>query len=356
MNVLHVSENYIWGGNEQQLYLLITGLQSFGVNQSLFCFTGSPLIEKLEAVDIEIIAISNCKVFSRKYTRTLSNIISSHEINLMHLHTSASLTGYVITDIFYRLKVKAIFSKKAVSSSTSFLSKFKYNYSGIHSIICVSHFVKNHFKTLLNPKNQRKLAVVYDGVSETEENKNNPVTIRETLGLRKSTFIIGNIANHTKAKDLHVLVEIANYLINELKITDIHIVQIGNFTSRTENLKEKVNEYNLEEYISFLGFSENAFVYQKVFDVFLITSEREGGPTVVIEAFQHKTPVISTNVGLIDDFKNQEKSYLHAEVGDFKRLGDHVLKLKNNKKLEKQIIDEAYDLFQKNFTKSKFSQ
>lgn len=354
MNVLHVSENRIWGGNEQQLYSLIIGLQFLGVNQRLFCFNDSPLIKKLEHSDIEITAISKCKAVSKTYRESLKEIISSKKIDLLHLHTSSSLTGYVATDILHKLKVKAVFSKKAVSSNTSFLSKFKYNYSGLDSIICVSEYVKRNFKTILLSKNHYKLCVIYDGVSEKKHSNSELLNLKSKLGLEKSTFIIGNIANHTKAKDLQVLVETLNHLVNNLNVKDIHLIQIGNFTSRTEGLKEKVREYNLENYITFLGFSKNADLYHSQFNVFLMTSEREGGPTVIIESFKNKTPVVTTKVGLIDDCATNGENALVAEVGDYKSLGESIFRLKIDKSLRDHLALSAYSLFINNFTEKKF--
>lgn len=356
MNILHVSENKIWGGNEQQLYSLITGLEDFEVNQSLFCFKDSPLIEKLEHSNIEITAIPKCKSVSKMYLRSLKEIVSSQRIDLIHLHTSASLTGYVLTDMFYNLGVKAIFSKKAVSSNSSYLSKLKYNYSRLDSIVCVSEYVKKHFKSILYSKNQHKLAVIHDGVSENRRAYSQEKSLKDRLGLKKSTFIIGSIANHTKAKDLQVLVETLNYLVNDLNIKDIHLIQIGNFTTRTENLRGKVRDYNLEKYITFMGFSENADMFHPEFNVFLMTSEREGGPTVIIEAFKNKTPVVTTRVGLIDDCVTNGEHAFVAEVGDFKSLGESISKLKNDISIEEHLVNCAYDLFINNFTEKKFVQ
>lgn len=356
MNILHVSENKIWGGNEQQLYSLITGLEDYEVNQNLFCFKDSPLIEKLKHSEIEIIAISKCKAVSKVYLRSLKKIISSQRIDLIHLHTSASLTGYVLADFIYDLGVKAIFSKKAVSSKTSFLSKIKYNYKGINSIVCVSEFVKEHFKTLLNPKNYHKLAVIYDGVTENVYKSSVGTGLRESLCLEPSTFIIGNIANHTTAKNLSLLVETLNYLVNDLKIKDLHLIQIGYFTKRTESLREKVKEYKLEKYISFLGFSENTHSLHPQFNVFLMTSEREGGPTVILESFKHKVPVVTTRVGIVDDCVSNGRHAYVAEVGDFKKLAESISKLKNDSRMGDKMTKCAYKLFLNNFTEKKLVQ
>ena len=354
MNILHVSGSTSWGGNEQQLLYLIEGLGKYNVTQSLFCFQTSPLMEKVEHLEIEILAIPKSSPFSKKYRKSLSEFVSTKHIDIIHLHTSDSLTGYVVTDMFLGLPVKTIFSKKAVSSKTSFLSKFKYNYHHIDSIVCVSEYVKKHFKKVLNTKNHHKLSVIHDGVDENVKETPVKLNLKEKLQLKNSTFIIGNIANHTKAKDLPVMVETLNYLVNTLKLNDVHLVQIGNFSKRTQVLKNKIKEYGLESHITFMGFVENAFMLFPQFDIFLMTSEREGGPTVVLESFKNKIPVVTTKVGIIEEcVKNGEHAFV-AEVGDFESLGESIFTLKNDGLIREQFSAKAYNLFVKNFTVNHF--
>ncbi|MFO7720413.1 MAG: glycosyltransferase family 4 protein [Gillisia sp.] len=350
MNILHVSGSTSWGGNEQQLLYLIEGLGKYKVAQSLFCFKTSPLLEKVEHLEIEILSIPKCSPFSKKFRKSLSEFVSAKHIDIIHLHTSDSLTGYVVTDMFYGLPVKTIFSKKAVSSKTSFLSAFKYNYHHIDSIVCVSEYVKKHFKKVLNTKNHHKLAVIHDGVDENFKETPVILNLKEKLHLNNSDFIIGNIANHTKAKDLPVMVETLNHLVNTLKLSDVHLVQIGNFSKRTQALKDKIKEYGLESHITFMGFVENAFMLFPQFDIFLMTSEREGGPTVVLESFKNKIPVVTTKVGVIEDcVKNGEHAFV-AEVGDFKSLGESIFTLKRDSLIREQLAAKAYKLFVENFT------
>lgn len=354
MNVLHISGAHVWGGNEQQLLSLIFGLQDYKVNQSFFCFTNSPLIEKLEQADVNIIAIPQCKHGSKKYVQFLRSIVLDQKINLIHLHTSASLTGYVVTDIFYKLGVKVVFSKKAVSRKTSFLSKFKYNYKGINSIVCVSEFVQEHFRSVLRLKNYHKLSVIYDGVAEKVKKNSVELNLKEILKVPTSTFIIGNIANHTRAKNLPLLVETLNYLVNDMHIKDVHLVQIGYFSKRTESLHEKIKEYKLENYITFLGFSNHTDSLHPQFDSFLLTSEREGGPTVILESFKHKVPVVATKVGLVYDCVEDGVHGYTAEIGDYKTLAESIFKLKKDKHISEKFISNASDLFFNTFTEKKF--
>ncbi len=354
MTVLHVSGAQVWGGNEQQLLYLIKGLQNYPIKQTFFCFNTSPLIKKLENIDVKIVSIPECSHISKKYRKVLQEIVLEQKIDLIHLHTSDSLTGYVVTDIFYNLGVKVIFSKKAVSRKTSFLSKIKYNYKGIDSIICVSGYVREHFKTVLNSKNHHKLSIIYDGVTEKVYKSTNEINLRELLSVEASTFIIGNIANHTRAKNLPLLIETLNYLVNNLNIKNLHLVQIGYFSKRTESFREKIKEYGLEKYITFLGFSDDTHSLHPQFNVFLMTSEREGGPTVVLESFKHKVPVVATKVGLVDDCVIHGTHAYVADVGDFKSLANSILKLKNDERIGENFVENANKLFFTKFTEKKF--
>lgn len=354
MNILHVSGSTSWGGNEQQLLYLIKGLGRYDVTQSLFCFLASPLLEKVKPLEIEILSIAKSSPFSKRFRKSLSEFVTAKHIDIIHLHTSDSLTGYVVADMFYDLPVKTIFSKKAVSSKTSFLSKFKYNYHHIDSIVCVSEYVKKHFKGVLKAENHHKLSVIYDGVEEDDTRDPIKLNLKEKLHLENSTFIIGNIANHTRAKDLGVMVETLNYLVNILKISDVHLVQIGNFSKRTPVLKDRIKEYGLESHITFMGFVTDAFMLFPEFDIFLMTSKREGGPTVVLESFKNKIPVVTTNVGIVEEcVKNGEHAFV-AEVGDFQSLGKGISTLRRDSLLREEFAANAYKLFVENFTVDHF--
>jgi hypothetical protein len=72
----------------------------------------------------------------------LKTLVKEINPDLIHLHTSDSLTVFTISDLLFRLKTKAVFSKKGMGSSSIILSEFKFNYKNIAAIICVSEAVK----------------------------------------------------------------------------------------------------------------------------------------------------------------------------------------------------------------------
>lgn len=350
MTVLHVSGAQVWGGNEQQFIYLIDELNEQGVNQILFCYKDTPLYNAASKLNIQIISSEPLGVYSKEYRSFLSNIIATHSIDILHLHTSDAITGYVVTDLFKSLKTPALIARRGVRNKVGFLSKLKYNYKNIDGILCNSKYVKSHFSPVLSKKNREKLVVVYSGLRVEDIPASADFQVREKLNLPPDTFLIGNIANHNKAKDLPTLVNVVDHMVNALNIKDFHLVQFGYFSKYTEVIKNMIKEKNLESYISFMEFVSSASSFIPQFDVFLMTSEREGGPTTVIESLYHRIPVISTRVGVVDEVIEDGVNGFTAEVRDVKGLAERIVKFKNSPELGKPFTDLSYTIFEKKFT------
>lgn len=350
MKVLHVSGARSWGGNEQQLMYLIDELDKLGVEQKIFCFTGTPLFEEVKNHPVEILAMEYKKPHTSAYRKFFRNLVEQHKIDVIHLHTSDSVTGYVLTDLFYSLKTPTLFARKGIRRKTGFLSKLKYNYRNIDKILCISKYVEKHFREILSPKNQEKLVTVYNGVKVEKISKDADFQLREKLQLEDEIFLIGNIANHTNAKDLPVLLETIHHLVYHLDFKKVHLVQIGHFSKLTPELQQKIEELKLEPYITMMGFLNKASAYQSQFDVFLMTSEREGGPSSVVEAFYNKAPVISTRVGVVDEVIKDGYNGFKTEIKQPRELAKKIHIFVTNPDLAEKFRERSYKMFLETFT------
>lgn len=349
MNILHVSGARSWGGNEQQLMYLVKELEAYPVSQKMFCYKGSPLSEELKNYPVEVLSIESAKPYSSAYRRFFKKIVEENDIDVIHLHTSDSVTGYVVTDMLHSLKTPTLFAKKGIRNKMGLLSKLKYNYKGIDKILCISNYVRKHFKEQLFERNHHKLVTVYNGV-EIPEDQEAGFDLREKLGIGPETFLVGNIANHTNAKDLPTLIKTADYLVNILKVKDVHFVQIGKDSKLTSELKQSMRSAQLESYFTFMGFVRNASALLPQLDLFVMTSEREGGPSSIVEAFAHKTPVASTKVGVVEEVIIDGENGFVVEVGDYQGLAGKLQKFRNSPGLGKQFGERSYEIFQKKFT------
>lgn len=356
MNVLHVSGHAGWGGSEQQIIYLIDELIQYGVRQKVFCFLETPLYNKLQEKPVEVFAIEKVKPYKSDYRKFLLKIIKDQKIDLIHLHTGDAVTGYVLTDALHSLEIPTVYSRKLIRNNDSFLSRLKYNYKNIDKIICVSQIVQEEFKKSLKKKNHFKLAIVPDGVKVEDSAKEAPYKLRETLGISKETTLIGNIANHSKAKDLKTLIKTINHLVNDLGVKNFHLIQMGETGKRTEEYQDLMKQFKLEPYFSFMGFTENASSFLPQFDIFTMSSEREGGPSSVIESIYHKTPVVSTRVGIVPELIKNGENGFSVEVGDYKTLAKYLCKLIEEPELRSTFSQRSYQFFLENFTADKLGK
>ena len=64
-----------------------------------------------------------------------------------------------------------------------------------------------------------------------------------------------------------------------------------------EELKRRVDQYGLQQYVHFLGYQKNPYKYLKDMELLLSMSKQEGFPGVYVEALSLGIPFVSTDVG-----------------------------------------------------------
>jgi glycosyltransferase involved in cell wall biosynthesis len=135
------------------------------------------------------------------------------------------------------------------------------------------------------------------GVSSEITVINNPVDIEkiETLQNEKvefdfSKFTFINVGRLIYQKNQKGLLDAFAALNKE----NSQLIILGEGTLEKE-LKEKVVNLNIEHKVHFLGFDNNPYKYLSKADCFVLNSEHEGFPNVVIEALACGLPVISSD-------------------------------------------------------------
>lgn len=348
IKVIHVSGAKVWGGNEQQLLDLLQNFKNKDVKNYLYTVESSKLIGLLNSSKCEIILSKKDKLKSLKNCKHFYDKIQQINPDIIHLHTSDALNLIYYAYFRYKIDSKIIFEKKGIGRSSSLLSKIKYNTKAIDKIICVSDFVADKFSEQLSSANKSKIIVINDAINISLMNE---AKIENVPFEYNNSFIVGNIANHTSAKNLDLFLDVADIIINKYSITKFKFIQVGRFSKLTSKLKSKVEELGLNDYVSFIGEFDNAFLLNEYFDVFLLTSDREGGPTSILESFFMKTPVVTTGVGITKQLiQDNINGYIidknHSQEIALKLLENYIEPQKLYKSLEanKNIIKHNFSI------------
>lgn len=356
MKILHISGAKGWGGNEQQIIYIVPQLNKLNVENVVFGINNSVLQDECNKINVPFIAIKTKKLKNFSNYKHLANVIKDYKPDVVHLHTSDSLMFFLFANLLYSFKTKLIFSKKGIGTSGSFLSKLKYNHKRIDAIICVSKMVQNSFGKILNKETFHKTAVVNDCVSLDILEKPSKINIRNLYNIPKEKYIVGNIANHTNAKDLFTLIDVLVEIIHNFKRDDIVVIQVGEFSSITDSLKQYAIEKKVYKNIVFMDKVKNASSLNTQFDCFLLTSQREGGPTSLLEAMLIGIPVVTTNVGIVSDIIIDGENGYVAAIKDSKSLAKKTQILIDNKVLQNQFSAKGKAIIKEKLTAKYIAQ
>ena len=350
MKILHLSHAMVWGGNEQQLIDLIVELENLNTYNTIFCFEESAINKYCLKNKIKRISIPKKNTYSISLAIKLNKIIEDNSIDIIHMHTSNSVGTFLLFQTIFNKKIGSVFSKKGISDSSSFLSRIKYNFKKIDQFICVSKAVQNNFSNELSPENRLKLNLVYDGVNLNRLKSNSSHNLKEELKLDSSVFIIGSIANHSKAKDLTTLIKAIHELTTNLKEKNISCLQIGEFSNLTNKYNSIIQKLNINKYIKLVGYKKNASSYLSQFNCLCFSSVREGLPLTILEGFHAKIPIISTKAGGIPEVISDGDNGSLVDVRDYKMLAVKIKELIHSNELKKKFIKNGKKTLENRFT------
>lgn len=130
----------------------------------------------------------------------------------------------------------------------------------------------------------------------------------------------------SKRKGAHYLPEIAKRLNSIIPNSPFVILIIGDGPERKE-IESRIRNYGLWDKARFLGWIPNAEIqeYFGMADIFILPSEEEGFPHVILEAMAAEVPFVAFAVGGVSEISPPHYKYLVS--GD--SLDDFVNKVKN---------------------------
>ncbi|MFN4764316.1 glycosyltransferase family 4 protein [Gillisia sp. Q332] len=356
MTILHLSAVKNWGGGEKHIENLCVelGFLDPEIVNIIFCPHNSQFQKHLKKTGFKVIPAHLDFKMDPRYFLKLVKICRKQKIDLIHIHDSTALTLAIMGDHLGDLP-PFIFSKKTsfpIQARKS--SLYKYNYPKLKKILCVSEKTKAVSEE--NISEHEKLQCIYHGTSLRDKATENAFSIKDHLKLNKNTLIIGNIANHIWPKDLKIFIRVAEELVNNQKVKNIHFVQIGAFSELTSSFKKLIKDLKLEDHISLLNKIEDASRFIPQFDISLMTSESEGIPQFIYESFYHKVPVVSTDVGGIPEVIQHGENGLLAQAFDFMQLAGHIVTLQNNSALREQFTSISKEKLHQSFTSGIMAQ
>ena len=166
--------------------------------------------------------------------------------------------------------------------------------------------------------------------------KEEQLRLREELGFtpaQKILLCVGELLpNKNQKMAIHVMREIAKEYL------DAQLLLAGNGPEK-ENLEAEIKSCGLERNVQLLGYCTYLEKYQRITDVLLACSHREGLPLNLVEAMLTGNPVVaSVNRGHKELIRDGENGYL---VRDEAQMARRTLELLKNKELRTDVGNAA---------------
>ncbi|MEY8759770.1 glycosyltransferase [Chryseobacterium tongliaoense] len=283
------------------------------------------LDEKIKKIKIpEIVrSISPVKDFSALLK--LKKLYASINPDVVHLHSSK-------IGVLGRLS----FPKKKIVYSVHGFDSIRLAY---RKFLPLEKLLKNRCKVIVLASNYDKQNIINEGIKNNLHIVYNGVDIPEAeeglfiKGVEKYRKVVMCIARISPQKRFESYVEIAKLL------PQYAFVWIGADKEYTD-LPENV--------FCLMGFP-NAKRYIQLADIFVLPTNYEGIPIVIVDALSYKKPVVSSDVGGISEIVlNDQNGYvIDNEDAVFAEKISYILE---NEKIYQEFSEKSSEIFHKNLT------
>jgi glycosyltransferase involved in cell wall biosynthesis len=130
-------------------------------------------------------------------------------------------------------------------------------------------------------------------------------------------------------------------------------VIVGDGPEKVKLLK-LVQKKGLGEEVIFTGFQSDPLSYINVFDIFVLTSEREGLPRVILESMLMGKPVVASRIpGVVELVIEGETGFL-VPSKDPEAFAEKILTLIDDQELRKKMGEQGKKRILENFTMNKY--
>jgi glycosyltransferase involved in cell wall biosynthesis len=176
--------------------------------------------------------------------------------------------------------------------------------------------------------------------------------LRAQLGLPLTNKIVTYTGRLVSYKGLPLLLRVWQALQGQYHNLTLVLVGTGGLDIHNceAELKAYVQEHGLQSSVLFTGSVHNVPEYLQASDIFAFPTENDAFPSSLVEAMTCQLPVITTPVGAIKQFVQDEYNGLMVQPGDFQQLYEALDRLLMNPSLASCLGEAAWQTVQKQYS------
>jgi len=312
---------------------------------------GKTLEEKIRSMGIYVRRIETYTVstesnllyqISRKILRVFTNLIKlfktieenkSNKKIIIHAHIAKQISFWEnsiyalfgnLLGIPFIFHIHSSLLHIEYLNSKPIVKKFRrYILNKSSKIIALSEYWRNKLLEIKDVP-EEKFITVYNFVDTDKFNRYEKEKCRRKLKLPKNKKIIFGIGQMTERKGFQYLIEAIPKVI---KVREDILFVIGGKGPTKEKLEKKTQEYEMEEYVKFIGFVPDELlpIWLNACDIFVLPSLRETFPIVMLEALASGKPVVGTKIAAMPEVISSDEYGLLVEPANPEDLAEKIL-------------------------------
>lgn len=191
-------------------------------------------------------------------------------------------------------------------------------------------------------KPKAKMYTIPVGIVDNETLNADHISVdKRTFG---KVIAVARIAYEKRLDDLVRAVKLVHDEIPEVTLDLYGYADSSNNYGEKHKIEKLIKELNLEDVVTFKGYTTNIPEIEDKAQVFGLTSRMEGFNLAIMEAISHGVVGVTydVNYGPNDIVQDQKNGYI-VDFGDYKALADRMLKIFKDKKLMQKLSDGAYE-------------
>ncbi|MGO2353192.1 MAG: glycosyltransferase family 4 protein [Marinomonas foliarum] len=299
INVLHICLSAGFGGLEMYpmrvgVVMMPLGCKVYGIGQ-----TDTPTNTRMVETFDGVLSLASRGEGYQKLLR-LAQWIKQRDIDVVHCHKSSDLTLAVLLKKLCHFKLIYTDHMGVKRPKKDFYHRFIYR--NLDLVLSISKFAREQNLKAF-PMPESKIQLLWNG-TEIVEVEDIELDLKTELSLPSGTILVGSVGRLSNGKGHLELLKAFNQLVR----SQVHLIIVGGLTAETggsteyvQMLQSYVAENDLQNKVTFYGFTDKPDTLLKTIDVVVIPSHNEAFGLTVIEAMAARKAIIGSSRGAIPE-------------------------------------------------------
>jgi glycosyltransferase involved in cell wall biosynthesis len=363
IRLLELRNTYKWGGGPDKTILLSAERHDPSRVNVVVAYIRDirdcefEVAKKARAKGLTFYEITERGKFDPSVLRTIRDIVTRHDINLIHSHDYKSdLFAYLVRKWLWRRRIALISTAHAwviLGPRGEFYRKLDLKLmKRFDHLIAVSHATKVEMVDAGVPEDI--ITVIHNGIdTEAWAPARANGNIRQELKLSPPTPVVGYVGRISPEKDLETWLRAAALVADSIPAARFVLVGDGRDGNTRDRLERLAVSLGIGDRVFFAGYRHNLLPAYAAFDIFLLSSRREGLPNSLLEAMAMSVPVVTTDVAGAKELVMDGRTGFVVPQGDVEGIARAVTILADDDCMRKQMGQASRDRIEQEFSFSR---